>query len=269
MTDDATPGRPGGRHDGWRAAPPPGPDSDQGRGQVRAIGTPPADGDRPRAARRTGRRPARAPVAPRLEGAGRACLVWLIAVCCLIEAALQAGDLAGLPLRAAAYEWGAFWPGLLADWRPVWPGQSVAMFGTYGFLHGGLLHLGINMLTLWTLGMAVILRSDVTGFALVYAAGLVGGGLGYALLATDPRVPMVGASGALFALAGAFLAWHLADRVALAQTVAPVLKAVAFLAAVNVAMAVAMAGQLAWEAHLGGFVVGAAMALALALGRSA
>ena len=208
------------------------------------------------------RRPRRRPVAPRLDDGGRRLLVLLIALCTAIEALVVAGDAAGLRLRAAAIEWGGFWPGLLSDWRPLYRGQPAAMFVTYGFLHGGLLHLGINMLTLWSLGRAVLIRAGTFGFVLVYAAGLLGGGLGYGLLATGD-LPMVGASGALFGLAGAFLAWHLADRVALSETVVPVLKAAAFLAAINVAMAVALAGNLAWEAHLGGFLAGAAMAFAL------
>ena len=83
----------------------------------------------------------------------------------------------------------------------------------------------------------------------------MGGAAGYALL-SDSFSPMVGASGALFGLAGAILAWDYVDRFALQDRLWPVARAVALLIALNVALYFAMGGMLAWEAHLGGFVAG-------------
>ena len=85
------------------------------------------------------------------------------------------------------------------------------MFLSYAFLHGGLLHLGMNMITLWTLGQAVIDRVGQLRFSLLYAGTALGGAAGYGLLAEGVQ-PMVGASGALFGLAGALLAWAYIDR---------------------------------------------------------
>jgi len=189
----------------------------------------------------------------------------LIIVCTFIEAVLLAGDL-GIPpvhrLRATAIEYAGFWPGLLDDWRPNYPLQKWAMFVTYGFLHAGPVHLILNMLTLFVLGTAMEARVGPFRFSLLYVASLLGGAMGFALLNDDYR-PMVGASGALFGLAGALLAWDLADRVTLEERLWPVARAVLMLAVLNVALYYAMNGHLAWETHLGGFVTGWIAALVI------
>lgn len=190
-------------------------------------------------------------------------MLWgLIAVCCLIEAVLSLADaniIGPVRLRAIVYEYGGFWPGLLANWTPNYSIQPYAMFLTYGFLHGGLSHLVLNMLTLWSFGRHVIARVGTWGFCAIYAASILGGGLGYALLTSGPR-PMVGASGALFGLIGAILAWNYVDRFSLSDRLWPVARAVLLLIAFNLILWWAMDGQLAWETHLGGFVLGWFMA---------
>lgn len=185
-------------------------------------------------------------------------LVALILLCTVIEAVLWLADrgIVGPPrLRALAYEYGGFWPGLLDGWRPNYAGQPAAMFLSYAFLHGGPLHLLVNMVTLWSLGRAVIDRVGGGGFAALYAAALLGGGVGFGLLAPDLR-PMVGASGALFGLAGGVLAWAYVDRFTTHERIWPVGRAVLLLVALNAVLWWAMDGQLAWQTHLGGFVAG-------------
>jgi membrane associated rhomboid family serine protease len=186
----------------------------------------------------------------------------IILLCCGIEAALQAADLLGLAprLRASAYENGGFWVGLLYHWRPNYAAQPYAMFLTYAFLHGGLLHLVVNMVTLWSLGRAVVARVGARGCALLYFGAMIGGGAGYAALATG-AAPMVGASGALFGLAGGILAWAYIDRFAAQDSLWPVLRATGLLVALNLLLWWALDGQLAWQAHLGGFLAGWVLAL--------
>lgn len=182
----------------------------------------------------------------------------LIALCCAVEVVLQLADwqIIGSPrLRTQAYEYGGFWAGLLQSWTPNYPNQPYLMFLTYGFLHGGLLHLLINMITLWSLGQAVLERVGVRGFLLLYTASLLGGAVGFALLAST-LAPMVGASGALFGLAGGLLAWGYVDRFTLQEALWPVVRAVGLLLTLNAVMWWALDGQLAWETHLGGFVTG-------------
>ncbi|MEO9825097.1 MAG: rhomboid family intramembrane serine protease [Paracoccaceae bacterium] len=187
----------------------------------------------------------------------------IIAICVSIEAVLQLGDfdLLGIPrFRSLVYEYAGFWAGLLDNWSANYPFQSTLMFLTYGFLHAGLVHLVLNMITLYSLGAAVLDRVSAKGFVLLYVASLLGGAAGFALLAENLR-PMVGASGALFGLAGAILAWDYVDRFTLQERLWPVARAVLLLAGLNVALYFAMDRLLAWEAHLGGFVAGWIMAL--------
>lgn len=187
----------------------------------------------------------------------------LIGFSLAVEGLLQLGDIGviGIPrFRETVYEFGGFWPGLLDNWQQNYPFQRWLMFLTYGFLHAGILHLSLNMLTLYSLSGYVIQRVGGAKFTLLYAASILGGGIGFALLANTYR-PMVGASGALFGLAGAILAWEYIDRFSLQERLWPVARAVLLLAALNVALYFAMDRLLAWEAHLGGFLVGWMMAL--------
>lgn len=189
-------------------------------------------------------------------------LIGLVVACVLIELILQLATLVELGgrLRQTVYEFGGFWPGLLYGWRPNYPGQALAMFFTYAFLHAGIGHLVVNMITLWSLGQGVILRAGGWGFVLIYAGSIFGGALGYAFLASSPQ-PMVGASGALFGLAGAVLAWTYLDQMAQGQGLWAVGRVAFFLLAINVVMYWALDGHLAWQTHLGGAVMGALLAL--------
>jgi membrane associated rhomboid family serine protease len=72
---------------------------------------------------------------------------------------------------------------------------------------------------------------------------------------------MVGASGALFGLAGALLAWAYVDRFTARIGLWPVAQVAMFLIAMNVALYWALDGQLAWQTHLGGFMTGWILAL--------
>ncbi len=75
---------------------------------------------------------------------------------------------------------------------------------TSAFLHGSIIHLGMNMLLLWFIGGAI---EDALGRARYLGLYVVSGlaGSAGALLLTDPNVPTVGASGAIFGLLGAAL----------------------------------------------------------------
>lgn len=72
---------------------------------------------------------------------------------------------------------------------------------TSGFLHFGLLHLGMNMLLLWQLGELLEPALDRGRFALLYFSSLLGGAAGALLLSPDAITG--GASGAVFGLMAA------------------------------------------------------------------
>ena len=69
---------------------------------------------------------------------------------------------------------------------------------------------------------------------------------------------MVGASGAVFAFLGLWIAWDWRRHRGRGPSTGPVLRRVGVLVLVNVVIYVGLKGMLAWEAHLGGFLVGLA-----------
>jgi len=75
---------------------------------------------------------------------------------------------------------------------------------TYMFLHGGLMHIAFNMWCLWDLGQLCENLYGQATFAALYLLTGVAGGL--ASIAWNPGVLSVGASGAIFGLAGALIA---------------------------------------------------------------
>lgn len=198
---------------------------------------------------------------------GHSLILGMIAGLTVVEAVFWIADAGALgpgsrTLRTQALAYGAFWPGLLRDWRSNFPLQPATMFVTYALLHAGPIHLAMNMLTLLSLGRAVIARAGTRAFVLIYAASVLGGGAGYGILAPGYQ-PMVGASGALFGLAGALVAWEHDDRRRLRMDSRPVVKVVLLLVGVNLAMYWALDGRLAWQAHLGGFLAGWSGVLAI------
>jgi membrane associated rhomboid family serine protease len=185
-------------------------------------------------------------------------LYFLILASCSVELALSLNDLFSIgPDRARrlVYDYGAFWPGLLQDWTPNYTAQPYVMFVTYALLHGGLLHLCVNMITLYSLGRTVLDQVDHAKFLLLYFGTSLSGALGFALLAPTLR-PMVGASGSLFGLLGALVAWRYLDRMSNREGLKDVARVVLILIALNLVLWWSMNGQLAWETHLGGFLGG-------------
>ena len=133
-------------------------------------------------------------------------LLVLVGGIALLEAVLSladAGILADPSLRGNAYRYGAFWVALLHGHTPLYAGQPVAMFLTHSVLHGNFLHMVMNMTILLALGRFVGDRYGPAAIWQLFLAGAVGGGAAFGLLSTTP-FPMVGASGAVFGLAGAW-----------------------------------------------------------------
>jgi membrane associated rhomboid family serine protease len=148
----------------------------------------------------------------------------------------------------------------------------VATLVTSAFLHGGLTHLGFNMLFLWVFGPNAEDRLGHVRFLTFYLAGAVVAGLSQAVAAPSSTTPLVGASGAISAVLGAYLIFFpraqvktLFIIVIIVQTI--VLPAWFFLGFWFVTQVLsslyADAGQpgVAWYAHIGGFVFGVYVAL--------
>ena len=195
--------------------------------------------------------------------------VWLIfALCFLPEFLLSAADIGAIDApraRAIAFDNFGFWAGLLGNWHPNYAVQPWLMFLTYGFLHAGPVHFAVNMLALFALGGPVALVAGPWRFLSLYLMFAVAGAVGFALW-PEVGAPMVGASGALFGLAGLLLAWDWRFRRRRGLPLVPVLRSLAMLAGLNLVLWIAMGGQLAWQTHLGGFVAGWAMGWLVAPG---
>lgn len=123
---------------------------------------------------------------------------------------------------------------------------------TYQFLHGGLAHLGVNMLGLVAFGSGVEQRLGRWRFLAFYL--LCGVAAASAQLAVDPWSDqlLIGASGAISGIFGAILRFQVARRSFWAVVAL-------WLVLNGLAGATGMgstAGPIAWIAHVGGFIAG-------------
>jgi membrane associated rhomboid family serine protease len=196
--------------------------------------------------------------------------VSLIVICVLVffwQASL--GPRAG---TAAVYSFG-FIPALLFADASLPPELAVVPAGatlfTSMFLHGGFMHLAGNMLYLWVFGNNI---EDVCGhgrFLVFYLLCGVAAALAQALPNPTSEVPMIGASGAISGVLGAYLLLFPHARVYVLipfwivwmhEIPAGWLLGfwIVFQLLSGVAAGSAEAG-VAWWAHIGGFVAGMAL----------
>ncbi len=143
------------------------------------------------------------------------------------------------------------------------------------FVHGGWLHLLGNMLYLWIFGDNVEDRLGRGGFILFYVVGGVAAALTQWAIDPGSEVPLVGASGAIAAVLGAYLVLFPHARVLslvlvgfFYQLVAvPAVLVLGFWFLLQLANGVVSLGMpsagggVAFFAHIGGFVAGAVLAL--------
>ncbi|MGL5930403.1 MAG: rhomboid family intramembrane serine protease [Dermatophilaceae bacterium] len=146
-------------------------------------------------------------------------------------------------------------------------------FLTSAFAHGSLLHIGFNLYALWMMGTYLEPMLGRARYVTLYLLSALGGSVVYLLLSTPPSTAdivagdvgtwwqgAVGASGAVFGLFGAYIVLQRRlNRSASGMYVLIGINAVIGFVIPNIA----------WQAHLGGLLTGAAAAAAVAyLGRS-
>ena len=156
------------------------------------------------------------------------------------------------------------------------PGNLLPLL-TNTFLHGGYLHLIVNMWTLWLFGLPVEDRLGPGRFVALYLGCGAAGSAAHTLFNLDSAVPALGASGAIAGVLGAFVWLHPRARVAAVVPIIVIpwifhLPAI-FYAGIWFVIQVfegwwalgadPAAGGIAWWAHIGGFVAGVAAAIAL------
>jgi membrane associated rhomboid family serine protease len=105
----------------------------------------------------------------------------------------------GTDTLSSVLQRGALWPAAVLQggqwWRIV----------TSAFLHAGLLHITLNMVSLWILGRFVEAIAGSIRMSLIYIVSMVASGLGV-IYFSAPDAPTLGASGAIFGLFGALFA---------------------------------------------------------------
>jgi membrane associated rhomboid family serine protease len=142
------------------------------------------------------------------------------------------------------------------------------------FLHGSIIHLAGNMLFMWVFGNNIEDRLGKARFVVFYLAGGLVAAAAHFALNPSSTVPIVGASGAIAAVMGAYLVWF---------PDAPVRTLVLFFFILIVRIRAKWLllvwfimqfftdpnSGVAWGAHVGGFVFGALVALLIRTSRPA
>lgn len=159
--------------------------------------------------------------------------------------------------------------------RSIMRGENLYTLFTSMFMHGGILHLGFNMLYLYIFGDNI---EDAFGHGRYFIFYLLCGlaaSIVHILTTLDPTALTIGASGAISGVLGAYLALYPRARIQtlmLAYFIAIIsIPAVFFLVFWfilqlfygSLILAFEVSSQTAYWAHIGGFVAGLALALIL------
>jgi membrane associated rhomboid family serine protease len=118
---------------------------------------------------------------------------------------------------------------------------------TSGFLHEGLIHIGLNMLSLWFVGRSLEPAIGKVNFLAIYFVALLAGSFG--ALAFQPMIPTIGASGAIFGVFGVLIVIAYRRGISIWQTgLAPILL-------VNLLFDLTQSG-ISIGGHIGGLIAG-------------
>jgi membrane associated rhomboid family serine protease len=143
---------------------------------------------------------------------------------------------------------------------PAWgvaPFEPWRLF-TVLVVHSGFFHVGLNMLAVLMIGRSLEPLLGRWRFLVLYLLSGLGGSVGVALIA--PGLWVVGASGAVFGLLGALLV--------IGRHIGANITGILIVLGINLVIGFVPGFQVAWQAHLGGLVVGAVIGLIYARTRS-
>jgi membrane associated rhomboid family serine protease len=178
----------------------------------------------------------RSNVLARFRGGDQPWVTWSLIALCVIVFALQSipnSPVTGLLVYDARYT-------VIQPWRML----------TAVFAHGSLPHLGLNMLSLFLFGPLLERSVGKWKFLALYLVSGLGGSV--AVLVLDPATPVLGASGAIFGLLGAFFV----IQRKFGGNTTPLL----IIIVLNLASGFVPGMNISWQAHVGGLVVGIAIA---------
>jgi membrane associated rhomboid family serine protease len=154
----------------------------------------------------------------------------------------------------------------------VFPDKNVWLAVLFSmFMHGSILHVLGNMLFLWIFGNNVEDRLGPVGYVVVYLVTGLAAAAAHIALNLGSVIPVVGASGAIAGVMGAYIVWFPRARV---LSLVPL---IIFFTFVELPAIVVLGiwfvlqfftspeEGVAWLAHVGGFVSGAAIAYVVTL----
>ncbi|HLP22707.1 MAG TPA: rhomboid family intramembrane serine protease [Microbacteriaceae bacterium] len=149
----------------------------------------------------------------------------------------------GLNITAELLYAGAYsFPGTLEPWRML----------TSAFAHstGSVLHILLNMYTLWIFGRILEPFLGTGRFVALYVLSAWAGSVGV-LWWASPLTPVIGASGAVFGVIGAYIMVQ--------RTLGGSSTQLYILLAINLVIGFIPGMAIAWESHVGGLIVGVAV----------
>ncbi|MEO1776663.1 MAG: rhomboid family intramembrane serine protease [Pseudomonadota bacterium] len=126
---------------------------------------------------------------------------------------------------------------------------------THAFLHAGWLHLATNAAIFLAFGHGISHDAGIRATLVIFLLTAAAGALTYGLLSSEPGA-LVGASGGTSGFIGVFLCWRERWLARHGMARDQIWLMVGALAALNLMVAVGVDSSVAWQAHLGGFVVG-------------
>ena len=167
------------------------------------------------------------------------------------------------------FAWGATPHDITTGWDllPTIPVAWLTLF-TSMFMHGGLMHLGGNMLYLWIFGNNVEDRLGHIQFLFFYIIGGLVAALSHVFFDPSSQIPMVGASGAISAVLGAYMLAYPKARVVVLFWIVFFVRFIRVPAILMLGVWFVMqlsgffndmsseGGGVAWLAHIGGFIAG-------------
>lgn len=160
-------------------------------------------------------------------------------------------------------------PNYLLTFKDVQPIHPILTVFTSMFMHGGLFHIGGNMLYLWIFGNNIEDKLGHIRFIIFYLLSGVVAAYSHAITEPSSVIPMVGASGAVSGILGAYLLLFPRARIHtliflgfFIQVIRlPALVVLGFWFVIQfinsiLSRGLAEQGGVAWFAHIGGFLFG-------------
>jgi len=174
-------------------------------------------------------------------------------------------------MKNITYKYGAI-PQSIISFQTQQPLHPIVTVFTSMFMHGGFFHLAGNMLYLWIFGNNIEDRLGHIRFSIFYLFCGIFAAYSYAITDPSSTIPMVGASGAISGILGAYLLLfpkaNVHTLVFLGFFVTtlkiPALIVIGFWAIIQfingmISTGLREGGGVAWFAHLGGFLIGLVM----------